>query len=164
MLRADEKGIYPIWYDPMTLATMGAIMKKVTSSVGGGSVALLRRFTGPEANPIAPSEPYRLPATAPVGRRTPMQSAADQAAHNPQLKLPDGKTSYRSEVIEGRVYSEHASGRMSTRGLVPSVIENTIKTAEGVVNEAEGTIRYYDALNKVGVIINKITGVVITVE
>ena len=137
-------------------------IEKVASGLGKLGTGIARRLG--LTKKVAPAVPYRLPASTPVGRRTPMQSAVDQAPHNPQMKVPKGKPLNAPEVVGGREFTGHALDRMAGRGLVPSVIENAIKTGTPVVDEVAGTIRYYDPVNKVGVIVNKATGRVITVE
>jgi len=136
-------------------------VEKLASGLGKLGAKIAQRFR--LAKKAIPAVPHRLPATTPVGRRTPMQSAVDQAPHNPQLKVPKGKPLNAPEIIGGREFSGHALDRMAGRGVVPSVVENTIKPGN-VASEAAGTIRYYDPVNKVGVVIDKATGRVITVE
>ncbi|MGX2975820.1 VENN motif pre-toxin domain-containing protein, partial [Ursidibacter arcticus] len=64
-------------------------------------------------------------------------------------------------TINGRDYSGHALDRMQDRGIMPSVIENTIKN--GVKSESYGnTSIYVDSVNGVKVVVNT-EGKVITV-
>lgn len=63
-------------------------------------------------------------------------------------------------IISGRRYSGHALDRMQDRGLMPSVVENTINTGQ---ESSKGTIlRYYDTVNEITVIVGE-GGQIITV-
>jgi RHS repeat-associated protein len=64
-------------------------------------------------------------------------------------------------VINGRAYSGHALDQMQGRGLVPSVVENTIRVGVPYATRA-GTSGFYDAVNSLRVIINTSTGRVVT--
>ncbi len=66
------------------------------------------------------------------------------------------------EIINGRSYSGHAIDRMQERGLTPTLVDNTLKTATPVKGKVDGTIAYYDSVNKITVITNE-SGRVITV-
>jgi hypothetical protein len=64
--------------------------------------------------------------------------------------------------ILGRDYSAHALDQMQNRGIMPSVVENTIKN--GVKYETRfGTNGYYDSINNLRIILNSENGRVITV-
>ncbi|HEY9980518.1 TPA: polymorphic toxin MafB class 1 [Neisseria meningitidis] len=63
--------------------------------------------------------------------------------------------------INGRQYSGHALDRMQDRGIMPSVIENTIQTGQQI-GIKDGKTSYYDSKNNVKVIINQSGGVVTT--
>jgi hypothetical protein len=64
--------------------------------------------------------------------------------------------------INGRDFSGHALDRMQGRGIMPSVVENTISTGTQYQTGA-GTIGFYDPINNVRVILNSGTGRVVTV-
>ena len=51
---------------------------------------------------------------------------------------------------------------MQNRGLMPSIIENTIKNDSITVGKKVGTIAHYDPINNVSVITNSQSGKVIT--
>lgn len=55
--------------------------------------------------------------------------------------------------INGRQYSGHALDRMQARGLVPSVVEDTIRHGRARIQE-DGTIKYKSATNGVTVVVN----------
>jgi hypothetical protein len=63
--------------------------------------------------------------------------------------------------VNGRAYSGHAFDQMQNRGLMPSVIDNTIETGTIFPTKA-GTTGYYDPVNNVKVIVNSSTGRVVT--
>lgn len=63
--------------------------------------------------------------------------------------------------INGRKYSGHALDRMQDRGIMPSVVENTIRTGQQM-GSRDGKTSYYDSKNNVKVIINQSGGVVTT--
>ena len=65
-------------------------------------------------------------------------------------------------TINGIDYSAHALDQMQARGIVPSVVQNTIENGTTFTTRA-GTIGYYDAVNNVRVIVNSQTGKVVTV-
>jgi len=65
-------------------------------------------------------------------------------------------------TIGGRTYVGHALDQMQNRGLLPSVVENTIRTGVRSADPIVGRTRYYDAVNKVTVILegNKVITVI----
>ena len=63
--------------------------------------------------------------------------------------------------VNGRQYSGHALDQMQNRGILPTVVENTIKNGENFPARP-GTIGYYDSSNNIRVIINSHNGQVIT--
>ena len=64
--------------------------------------------------------------------------------------------------VNGRPYSGHAFDQMQNRGIMPSVVDNTIGNGVSFPTKA-GTSGFYDATNGVRVITNSETGNVITV-
>ena len=78
---------------------------------------------------------------------------------NPRAPVPrNAPTS-----IGAREYSGHALDRMQERGFVPSVIESAISGGKSIPGSVAGTIESIDAVNKVKVITDAVTGRVITV-
>lgn len=67
-------------------------------------------------------------------------------------------------TIGGRDYTGHAIDRMQERGLMPSVVENTIRVGEEMPGKRAGTTAYYEAENNVTVITDSATGRVVTVS
>jgi filamentous hemagglutinin len=64
--------------------------------------------------------------------------------------------------INGRYYTGHALDQMQNRGVVPSVVENALSTGAQFPTRA-GTTGFYDAVNKIRVIVNSKTRGVVTV-
>ena len=75
---------------------------------------------------------------------------------------PYQKIRNKSAVINGRKYTGHALDRMQDRGFMPSVIENTISEGQTLPGSFAGTLEYYDAVNKVKVVVGE-SGQVITI-
>lgn len=67
-----------------------------------------------------------------------------------------------SANINGRDYSGHAIDRMQDRGIMPSVVQNTIDTGVATPSR-KGTAVYYDSVNNVSVVVNA-QGKVVTVK
>jgi hypothetical protein len=65
-------------------------------------------------------------------------------------------------VVGGRTYTGHALDQMQNRGIMPSVVENAIKTGSISQGNTPGTKLIIDHINKVRVVINE-SGSVITV-
>ncbi len=63
-------------------------------------------------------------------------------------------------TINGREYSGHALDRMQGRGLVPTVIENTIAEGNPYAGKYPNTTIYYDTVNNVSVVLNAEGGVI----
>ena len=76
---------------------------------------------------------------------------------NPSYQAVRNKADY----INGREYSGHALDRMQDRGILPSLVEHTIKTGSKTTNEL-GVSIYKDNINGVKIITND-KGKVITV-
>ena len=64
--------------------------------------------------------------------------------------------------VNGRLYTGHAFDQMQNRGIMPSVVDNTIQNGTIFATRA-GTTGYYDAVNNVRVIVNSTTGRVVTI-
>jgi len=64
-------------------------------------------------------------------------------------------------IVNGIEYKKHAFDQMQSRGITPSVVENTIKNGTATPGKNPGTTAYYDKTNNVTVITNS-NGAVIT--
>ena len=61
----------------------------------------------------------------------------------------------KATEIGGRLYNGHAVDQLQARGIYPSVVENTIKVSNGVL-QLNGRTRYYDRVNDITVILDGI--------
>ncbi|MFA5250395.1 MAG: DUF4258 domain-containing protein [Parachlamydiales bacterium] len=73
-----------------------------------------------------------------------------------ELENPPYQKSARnvSKEIQGRFYSRHALDQMQNRGILPSIVENTIKDGQIFHGNKPNTFLYYDSINNVSVITN----------
>jgi len=115
---------------------------------------------GPNAN-----APRASGASADVGRVGYSQTFVDEAGRSVTVKyggeiyVPPGTNI--PGVVNGRSYSAHAFDQMQGRGIVPSVVDDTISTGVAVPSRG-GTTIFYGADNHVSVVVNS-QGKVITV-
>ncbi len=65
-------------------------------------------------------------------------------------------------TINGIDYSGHALDQMQGRGVVPSVVQNTVNVGQNFPTGA-GTVGYFDAVNNIRVIVSTTSGKVVTV-
>ena len=65
-------------------------------------------------------------------------------------------------VLNGKQYSGHALDQMQNRGLMPSIIENTIKAGRKFSTHSSETTGFYDSVNRVRVIVNSKSGQIVT--
>jgi peptidase E len=65
-------------------------------------------------------------------------------------------------MINGFRQSGHALDQMQNRGLMPSIIENTIKNGNITVGKKAGTTVHYDSINNISVITNSQSRKVVT--
>ena len=95
----------------------------------------------------------RISGLSPAGsKRSPLEYAPFQKARNTPTTICD------------RRYTGHALDRMQDRGLMPSVIENTINRGRMKPDRLEGRIQCYDQINSVKVVLDKKSGRVVTVR
>jgi hypothetical protein len=90
------------------------------------------------------------PASAPMGSlRAP-------------LKAPRGPSRNAPGEIDGRPISGHAIDQMQNRGITPNVVDQAVKSNQQFP-ERDGTVRFYDPINNISVLVNPITGNIISV-
>ena len=65
-------------------------------------------------------------------------------------------------VVNGRAYSAHAFDQMQGRGIMPSVVDDTIATGVPAASRGATTV-YYGAGNNISVVVNA-EGKVVTVS
>ncbi|MEV5595680.1 pre-toxin TG domain-containing protein [Streptomyces sp. NPDC052496] len=81
-----------------------------------------------------------------------------------KIVFPDGsKTKNSPTRIGGRSYTGHALDRMQGRGIMPSVVEDTIRNGETVPGKRANTSAHYNYTDGITVITDTKTGDVITV-
>lgn len=97
--------------------------------------------------PVLRSEPT---ASSPVGR------SGEPIAVLPGSNLPG--------QVYGRPMSGHAYDRMQERGIFPSVVENAIRNGQRYPGGSINEVQYHDTVNNITVIMNPVTGNVITVR
>ena len=83
--------------------------------------------------------------------------------NNPLKKFKEQDHINKPTTIDGINYSGHAIDRMQERGVIPSVVKNTIEKGIKGIGNKEGTFKFSDPINGVEVITNK-DGVIITVK
>ncbi len=108
--------------------------------MASGQQAIRSEVTGRSVRTTLPSDP--------VGRR------------NANMSVQPGTNA--STEIYGRYYTGHSIDRMQQRGLVPSVVENTIKTGATTPGNIPGTTRFSDPVNGVNAVTNNHGGVITT--
>lgn len=70
-----------------------------------------------------------------------------------ELKNPkDQPLRNEDSTIENREYSGHALDDMQNRGIMPSVVDNTIKNGISSADPIAGRVRFYDPVNNVSVV------------
>ena len=89
-----------------------------------------------------------MPAATPIGR-----------LGNP-INVKPGTNA--EAVIGGREFGGHALDQMQGRGVMPSVVENTVQVCRASPDPIPGRIRYYDQANNLTVITES-NGRVVTV-
>jgi hypothetical protein len=114
---------------------------------GMGGIAVIR------ARQLAAFPSFRLPLL-PNNSRTYVNRAISFAGSKraPLDYAPYQKFRNEPAVINGRKYAGHALDRMQDRGLMPSVMENTIQNNVGLPNKVSGRVQFYDAINNVSVV------------
>jgi RHS repeat-associated protein len=140
-------------HDPATAAWAGTAMLSITTLgvadlLGLGTLGALLL----ETNNLADGMP--------ASRGLPMGSKRLQ--FNQPKNMVCQPVRNQATNISNRSYSGHSLDRMQDRGIVPSVVQNTIDN--GVATPSRGgTTVYYDAMNNVSVVTNA-QGTVVTVS
>jgi RHS repeat-associated protein len=119
----------------------------IATIVGGGLEGAVEH---PEAPPVITDS---TPASEPVG-----------ISGEPLTVATDGVPSNTPTTIAGRDYTGHALDSMQSRGIPPSVVENTIQQGVSSPGNIAGRTVYYDSGNNVSVVVDTGSGRVITVR
>jgi RHS repeat-associated protein len=85
-----------------------------------------------------------------------------ELSNAPYQDVPGPPRNSRGEV-SGVQYSGHAFDQMQNRGIMPSVVKNTLDTGTPTAGK-NGVIKYYDPVNNVSVFYGADTGRVVTVR
>ncbi len=75
---------------------------------------------------------------------------------------PGGPPRNEDELIDGRVYSGHALDQMENRGVPLSAVQQALNGSP-TPDKTEGRSDYYDAINKLTVVVDTATGRIITI-
>ena len=78
-------------------------------------------------------------------------------------KTPDFKISNQATKIENRNYSGHSLDEMRAQGIMPTVVESTIKNGLTFQGKGIGKFIKYDPINNISVVVNS-EGSVVTVS
>lgn len=136
---------------PILIATVNALLRVALPALVG---------LGPIKGPIrAPSGPVlRSPPTTPTVR-SPIISGSRSAPLVRQRSmlytLGNSPT-----TINGRYYTGHSQDAMQSGGIMPSIVENTIRHGSKVYQFGTQTYKHYDIVNDVTVVTNSQGGVV----
>ena len=101
-----------------------------------------------------------VPSNMPSEGTLPLGSARLQM--NQPKNPPYQPVRHEAGRVGGRDYSGHALDRMQDRGIMPTVVENTISAGMASPGRAGATV-YYDSVNNVSVVVNQ-QGKVVTVR
>jgi RHS repeat-associated protein len=167
---------------PYLSRTVARAMQKESSVVAAGSTTALNaevKATGdvlestiaPAAEAGAANKVDDFVPNVPVGRRTKIGETGPDGIqpngagrHTPQHANPPYQPVQNTPgSVNGIDYSGHAFDQMRNRGLVPSVVENALRTGTRTPGNTPGTQVVTDSVNSVKIIINS-NGRVITVE
>jgi RHS repeat-associated protein len=131
-------------------AALGRLFRGVASRASGALSSALGRFTG-KLGALSRAEQA-------AGGRTGFKGSKGFQLKN----APYQKVRNQAKDIGGRRYSGHALDQMQNRGVMPSVVDNTIKHGSTFPAKA-GTVGYYDPVNNIRVITNAENGTIVTV-
>jgi hypothetical protein len=112
------------------------------------------------------SAPRATDANVVVGRRGASQTFVDDAGRSStvryggEIRVAPGRNI--PGVVNGRAYSGHAFDQMQARGIVPSVVDDTIATGVSAPSRSSTSV-FYGAGNDVSVVVNS-QGRVVTVS
>lgn len=96
-----------------------------------------------------------------IGNAPPRTANYPVGSSRSQFQVPP-KAQQSGGNVCGRDFSGHAFDQMQARGIMPTVVENTLKTGQPFPTRL-GTSGFYDPINNIRVITNSETGRIVTV-
>lgn len=147
----------------------------LAAATKGAAGSTRRTTTSPQEAPTTRPGLRDPVARHPVGHRGNHEDTSFRSEHSDDKKrnttgrevhvtLPDGAaTRNPPAVINGRDYAGHALDRMQGRGIMPSVVEDTILHGDSVPGKRAGTSAHYNHIEKITVITDTQSGRVVTV-
>jgi hypothetical protein len=150
----------------LAVAGSGAVSAKVASGPQNLGLGLHQAASWLEAAPRLGWDGFSYdaaPGSSVVTKGAERAATGFKGSKGFELKnAPYQKVRNEATTINGRDFSGHALDQMQNRGIMPSVVENTIKTGQTFSTRA-GTTGFYDSVNNVRVITNSETGRIVTV-
>ncbi len=135
------------WDDPQWRGIMGGSLAGLGLSMFGGGAGA--NSAGANTAAMAGTD-----ASLPLGSKRLQFNQPEPPSYQPIRNDPT--------TIADTNYSGHAIDRMQDRGIMPSVVQNTIDTGTSTPSRL-GTTVYYDSVNNVSVVVNS-EGKVVTVK
>ena len=136
-------------YDPQSSVPAWADIATITAGVILG----LPRDT-PAGVPRYATPPPATTATTPIGR----------SGQPLNVSTANGVPANTPTTIAGRDYTGHALDSMQSRGIMPSVVDNTIQYGVASPGNIAGRTVFSDPVNNISVVIDSASGRVITVR
>jgi RHS repeat-associated protein len=173
----SEENLRAEFSSPETQAALGLMLSVYPGGsqlIGNMMVNAERGVLGQTAANAAAQQPVAargVHASTPVGRtgswRDTSQITGNNVRGSRELKVAGAQAGAppvnSPATIGGRNYSGHALDRMQERGYVPSVVEDAIRTGTRAPSYG-GASSYYSSSNNVTVIVDDVTGNVVTVR
>lgn len=134
-----------LWLRLRFLLSILALVEVIQPTFVYDGHSTLAAKTAPEATGFLGSKGFELGNAVRAGEQVVIQDVRNAPA-----------------IINGRNFSGHALDQMQNRGIMPSVVENTLNVGQSFPTRA-GTAGFYDSVNGVRVIVNSQNGTVVTV-
>jgi hypothetical protein len=143
-------------YDAPTNARVDALLLPPAEASPAQLSAAQEVFASPSIEPRGTSttSPRAFPATEAVDANVVMGRKGSEMLVESGMNVPG--------VVNGRAYSAHAFDQMQGRGIMPSVVDDTIATGVPAASPGATTV-YYGANNNISVVVNA-EGKVVTVS
>jgi RHS repeat-associated protein len=136
-----------------------------TTAVVGVGDGIFNWATAPAAPPvIATTDAAAASADAAITGDTSASAPVGRSGQPINVSTADGIPSNTPTTIAGRDYVGHALDSMQSRGIPPSVVENTIQQGVASPGNIAGRTVYFDSVNNISVVTDTASGRVITVR